>query len=325
LRDAKAELERLEIPLDAPLSAVQTEDRVGGERIPIHGGPGTAGVFNAINVQAADLKPKTGYGTVPHGSSFVQAVQFVDGACPVDPRTILTYSQSANAASPWHSDQTRMFSRKEWVSPPFCEADVARQALSTTSLRARSRNVVTAGCRPSSDLGGAAARVRGRRIELSVPAGATAEVVRGRRKIATLRGPARRLVSAGRTGTYLVRFRAGRELRRVAFARRGRTVRRLPSFERRSPCGLINAASLLSPSVGRTVTVNVGLAARGSVAVRVTRRGRTVVRSRSRRASTLHRVRISGKRLRRRGTYRVIVTATAGRQRATATLNVVRR
>ena len=66
----------------------------GDERIPIHGGPGTAGVFNAINVGNPG---EGGITNVPHGSSFVQAVQFVAGACPVEPRTILTYSQSTNA------------------------------------------------------------------------------------------------------------------------------------------------------------------------------------------------------------------------------------
>ncbi len=122
LRDAAAELEGQGIALDGPLSAVQYETR-GDERIPIHGGPGTAGVFNAINVAS----PEDGaVSNVPHGSSFVQAVQFVDGACPVEPRTILTYSQSTNPDSPWHSDQTRMFSRKEWVRPRFCEADILK-------------------------------------------------------------------------------------------------------------------------------------------------------------------------------------------------------
>ncbi|CAA9532026.1 MAG: peptidase S45, penicillin amidase, partial [uncultured Solirubrobacteraceae bacterium] len=324
LRDAVAELKGLEIPLDAPLGAVQTEDRPGGERIPIHGGPGTAGVFNAINVQTADLKKKTGYGTIPHGSSFVQAVQFVDGPCPVDPRTILTYSQSANATSPWHSDQTRMFSRKQWNAPPFCEADVERQALSTTALRASSPVVSTEGCRASSSLGGARARARGRRIEVSVPAGVTAEVVRGKRRVASFAGPTRRLVTAGRAGTYLVRFRAQGELSRAGFVRRGTRVRALPSFERRSPCGLIRAASLLTPTIGRSLTVNVGLTQRGRVSVRVTRGGRTVARSAPRRVTTLHKLRIRGSRLRKRGTYRVTVVATAGRERATVRLNAVR-
>ena len=41
------------------------------ERIPIHGGPGTLGVFNAINVRGT---PAGATPTSPHGSSFVQVV-----------------------------------------------------------------------------------------------------------------------------------------------------------------------------------------------------------------------------------------------------------
>jgi acyl-homoserine-lactone acylase len=63
LRDAAAELEGQGIALDAPLRDVQFEVREG-ERIPIHGGPGTAGVFNAINVGT----PSEGaIQNVPHG------------------------------------------------------------------------------------------------------------------------------------------------------------------------------------------------------------------------------------------------------------------
>lgn len=323
IRDAVAELNGLEIALDAPLAAVQTEDR-GAERIPIHGGPGTAGVFNAINVSTADLKAKTGYGTIPHGSSFVQAVQFVDGACPVEPRTILTYSQSANAASAWHSDQTRMFSRKQWVEPPFCEDDVARETRSRTLLRARERAVVTGGCRATTDLGGADARIRGRRLELVVPAGARAEVMRGRRRVATIAGPARKLVSARRRGAYVVRFRADGEVRRTAFLRRGRRLRALPAFERRDPCGLITAATLSSPTLRRSTVLRVGLSEPARVIVRVRRGRRTVARFRTRATAPRHRLRIRGKRLRRRGTYRISVTARTDRQRARVTLRAVR-
>ena len=48
--DAVQDLRDAGIPLDAPLRDWQYERR-GSERIPIHGGPGGVGVFNAINVQ----------------------------------------------------------------------------------------------------------------------------------------------------------------------------------------------------------------------------------------------------------------------------------
>ncbi|MGH8562188.1 MAG: penicillin acylase family protein, partial [Nevskiales bacterium] len=120
LGDAVNDLNNAGIPLNAPLRGFQFEKR-GDENIPIHGGPGGVGVFNAINVR---WQPTNGgYPDVSHGSSYVQVVSFTDGACP-DVRTILTYSQSTNPASPHFADQTRLYSRKEWVEPPFCEEAV---------------------------------------------------------------------------------------------------------------------------------------------------------------------------------------------------------
>ena len=41
-------------------------------------------------------------------------------------RTILTYSESANPNSKHFADQTRMFSQKKWIDPPFCARQVKR-------------------------------------------------------------------------------------------------------------------------------------------------------------------------------------------------------
>jgi len=123
--DAVSDLRNAGIPLDAPLRDWQYERR-GSERIPIHGGPGGVGVFNAINVGWTGSGANAGYSNVPHGSSFVMAAQFTDDPdCPVDARTILTYSQSTNPNSPYFADQTRMFSRKEWKDERFCEDEIA--------------------------------------------------------------------------------------------------------------------------------------------------------------------------------------------------------
>jgi hypothetical protein len=79
-------------------------------------------VFNAINDSFVAGK---GYPVIPHGSSFVMVAQFLrHGACPVRASTILTYSQSVDSTSPYFADQTRMFSRKQWVDEPFCERDI---------------------------------------------------------------------------------------------------------------------------------------------------------------------------------------------------------
>jgi len=97
-------------------------DHVGqlGAVVGTHGGPGTLGDFNAINVS---WTPPQGYPDVPHGSSFVMAASLRKGRCP-RVRTILTYSQSANPDSRYFADQTRMFSRKAWVPGEFCEGDI---------------------------------------------------------------------------------------------------------------------------------------------------------------------------------------------------------
>jgi acyl-homoserine-lactone acylase len=119
--DAVQDLRSSGIPLDGTLRNWQYERR-GSERIPIHGGPGSVGVFNAINV---GWVPGEGYPNVPHGSSFVMATQFTGADCPVDTRTILTYSQSTNPNSPYFADQTRMFSRKQWVDEAYCGSEIA--------------------------------------------------------------------------------------------------------------------------------------------------------------------------------------------------------
>lgn len=136
LADAVSDLEGAGIPLDAGLRGFQYETR-GGERIPIHGGPGTLGVFNAINV---GWDPDgDGYGDVPHGSSFIMAAQFVRGRCPVDVGTFVTYGQTENQSSPHASDYTRAFSRKRWHSVPYCARDVKRKTLSKERIRANRR------------------------------------------------------------------------------------------------------------------------------------------------------------------------------------------
>ena len=127
--DALQDLKGAGIPMDAPLRGFQFEPR-GDEKIPIHGGSGTVGVFNAINAVWAAGE---GYTNIRHGSSYVQVVSFDDSPCP-DVRTILTYSQSTNPASLHYADQTRLYSNKQWVQPPFCEADVAAATRTTLSL-----------------------------------------------------------------------------------------------------------------------------------------------------------------------------------------------
>ena len=131
--DGVQDLLSAHIPVDAPLGKYQIDARPDGTRTPYPGGPGTLGVFNAV---AAPWDPTKGYvGQLPHGSSFIQVVQFNGTGCP-DARTILTYSQSPNPKSPHYADQTKLFSQSKWATDHFCEKDVAKATLTTLRLTA---------------------------------------------------------------------------------------------------------------------------------------------------------------------------------------------
>lgn len=116
---AVKQLKDLGIPMTATLAEVQTEPR-GADRIPIHGGPGPEGIFNVIT--PVDLKPGLGWTKIRHGSSWIMAVEFTPKG-PVS-HGVLTYSQSANPASPNAADQTRLYSAKGWDDLRFAPAAV---------------------------------------------------------------------------------------------------------------------------------------------------------------------------------------------------------
>ncbi|UJA19634.1 hypothetical protein HJD18_05015 [Thermoleophilia bacterium SCSIO 60948] len=133
--DAVSDLEGAGIPVDASLRGFQFTQR-GGATIPIHGGPGGLGVFNAI---AAPWDAENGFEEVVHGSSFIMAAEFTGGKCPVKADTFVTYSQSENPRSPHADDFTRRFSRKRWQPAPFCARDVKRATVSKQRVRVKVR------------------------------------------------------------------------------------------------------------------------------------------------------------------------------------------
>jgi acyl-homoserine-lactone acylase len=120
--------------------------------IALHGCPEEKGCFNVVEVEGSGVqivRPSGQTGPAPgsrperpggkppapsvHGASFIMAVELT----PAGPRTrtILTYSQSANPASPHHRDQTVLFSRKQWVTERFTEAEIESDPqLQTTTL-----------------------------------------------------------------------------------------------------------------------------------------------------------------------------------------------
>ncbi|MFJ4522095.1 penicillin acylase family protein [Streptomyces sp. NPDC088810] len=134
LADAVTELRGAGIPLDAPLGEHQFVVR-NGQRMPVPGGTEALGVWN--KVEPVWDPAHGGYTEVVTGSSHIQAVGWNGSRCPVA-RTLLTYSQSSNPNSPHYSDQTRLFSRQQWVTPRFCEKDIlASPALEVVHVRER--------------------------------------------------------------------------------------------------------------------------------------------------------------------------------------------
>lgn len=126
--DAVLSLRQNEIDPAAPLGTVQGEYR-GDERIPVHGGPHVEGVFNYI----ATFLGKGGWNDVYHGSSFIMTVSFTDAGPRA--RTLVTYAQSTNPASPFSGDQLRMFSAKQWNDLPWSRAEIAQNAIGHVVLQ----------------------------------------------------------------------------------------------------------------------------------------------------------------------------------------------
>lgn len=85
---------------------------------PIHGGPASLGVYNAI--QSVDIAP--GKRRVVSGTSYLQLVTFDDKG--PNAQGLLVFSQSSEAASPHSGDQTKAFSAKQWFPTPFTEAQI---------------------------------------------------------------------------------------------------------------------------------------------------------------------------------------------------------
>jgi acyl-homoserine-lactone acylase len=120
LADTVTELRAAGIALDSPLGQHQFVVR-NGQRIAVSGGTESLGIWN--KVEPVWDPAHGGYTEVTTGSSYIQAVGWDGGRCPVA-RTLLSYSQSSNPNSPHYSDQTRLYSQEKWVTSRFCERDI---------------------------------------------------------------------------------------------------------------------------------------------------------------------------------------------------------
>ena len=108
------------IPLNSAWGDVQFDTRADGSIIPIHGGDGGSGVYNAIG--SGNLVDGVGYTPIFAGSSYIQTVSW-DGNWP-EVRAIVTYSQSTDPDSPHFSDMTHLFSEEGWIRFPYQMKDI---------------------------------------------------------------------------------------------------------------------------------------------------------------------------------------------------------
>ena len=147
LADAVTYMTDRSVPLTSTWRTNQYTTK-NGENIPIPGGPGGHGVFNVITAIENRTAPApagdtTGiYGSIRHGSSFIQAASMTGAKCPVV-KTILTYSQAAtNEKSKHYSDQTKLFSQGKWLTDRFCPSQQKKSpGLKVTNLNGGAKAV----------------------------------------------------------------------------------------------------------------------------------------------------------------------------------------
>ena len=120
LTEAVRRLDEANIELDAKLGDIQYAPR-NGQNIPIPGGEGWAGMFSMI---VSKLEPDEGYTPIVHGNSYIQVISW-DEKGELDPRAMLTYSQSPEPDSPFYKDLTEMYSDGGWIDLPFTEEEIA--------------------------------------------------------------------------------------------------------------------------------------------------------------------------------------------------------
>ncbi len=135
MSDALAYLQDKHVPFDAPWGSLQVAGDDGAPPIPIGGGEGFAGNANAVSTRNPGANTDHLY-PVSYGSSHIQAVSFKDGG-RLNAQTILTYSESMDPTRPHSADQTRMFSREEWVHFPWTPTQIRRAATRTYTVTGR--------------------------------------------------------------------------------------------------------------------------------------------------------------------------------------------
>ncbi|MBM7515930.1 penicillin acylase family protein [Nocardioides nitrophenolicus] len=121
------------VAFDAPWGSLQVAGDRGAPAYPLGGGDGDlAGNANAVASRHPAANTDA-YKAVSYGSSHIQAVSYLaDGS--VDARTILTYGQDEDPASPWSADQTALYSQEKWVRFAWTPQQIAQDLVESIDL-----------------------------------------------------------------------------------------------------------------------------------------------------------------------------------------------
>jgi len=112
-----AQINKMGLTADSRWGDIQVVSS-GGQQTPIHGGPGSLGIYNAIqSVPRTDGKLE-----VVSGTSYLQVVTFDDKGPQA--QGLLAFSLSSDPASRYSRDQTVAFSRKQLSVLPFTEQQI---------------------------------------------------------------------------------------------------------------------------------------------------------------------------------------------------------
>jgi len=130
LGDAIAFFNDKNIALDASLADLQyvIDASNNDEKISMHGGLGREGIFNVA--QGPGLNENGTYKPITNGPTYMQTVTF-DSKGPVV-EALLAYSQASDSTRPYHRDQTRRYSDKDWIRLPFSKTEVKNKAVGNT-------------------------------------------------------------------------------------------------------------------------------------------------------------------------------------------------
>ncbi|MGZ8737548.1 MAG: penicillin acylase family protein [Nocardioides sp.] len=127
MSDALAFLADKDVAADTPWGKLQVAADDGVPAIPVGGGEGFAGNANAVASRVPGSNTDRLY-PISYGSSHIQAVAFKDDG-RLAAHTILTYGESMDPTQRISRDQTRLFSKEQWVRFPWTDGQIRRDTV----------------------------------------------------------------------------------------------------------------------------------------------------------------------------------------------------